>query len=86
MLVEYRRNAVLRRVRSADLLPLALGVCHAGFDSGSDYGQFQFGEDRTHLNEGLAHRVYITVSAIDGDASEDFQSHMLLLDHIDNFA
>ena len=86
MLVEYRRNVVLRCLRSADLLSFALGVCHAGLDSGPDDGQFQFGKHRTHLDEGLAHGVYIAGSAVDGDTSEDFQSHMLLLNHIHDFA
>ena len=83
---EYRRNAVLRGVRSADLFSFALGVRHAGFHSGADDGQFQFGKYRAHLDEGLAHGVYIACPAVDGDASEDFQSHMLLLNHIHNFA
>lgn len=86
MLVEYRRNVVLCGVRSADLLAFALGVCHAGLDSGPDDGEFQFGKHRTHLDKGLAHGVYVAGSAVDGDASEDFQSHMLLLNHVDDFA
>ena len=86
MLVEDRRNVVLCRVGSADLLSFALGVCHAGFDSGTDYGEFQFGKYCAHLDKGLAHGVYVAGSAVDGDASEDFQSHMLLLNHVHDFA
>ena len=86
MLVENRRNVVLRGVGSADLLSFALGVRHAGLDSGTDDRQFQFGKHRTHLYERLAHGVYVAGSAVDGDASEDFQSHMLLLNHVHDFA
>ena len=86
MLVEYRRNVILCRVRSADLLSFALGIRHAGLHSGPDDGEFQFSEDRTHLNEGLAHRLDVPVPAINSDASEDFQTQMLGLDDVDDFA
>ena len=86
MLIEYRRNIIFCRVRSADLLPLTSGVCHTRLDSGADDGEFQFCEDCRHLDKGLAHGVYIAGSAVYGDASEDFQSHMLLLNHVDDFA
>jgi len=74
MLVEDCRDAVLRGVGSADLLPLALGVCHAGLHSGPDDGKFQFSKHRAHLDEGLTHRVYVPVPAVDGDTAEDFQT------------
>lgn len=86
MLVEYRRNVVLCSMRSADLLPFALGVRHAGLDSGPDDGEFQLCEDCAHLDEGLTHGVYVAGSAVDGNATEDFQSHMLLFNHIHDFA
>lgn len=86
MLVENRRNIVLCRGFSADLLAFALGVGYAGLDSCPDDGEFQFSEYGRHLNKRLAHRVDFAVSAINGNASEDFQTHMLGLDDIDDFA
>lgn len=86
MLVEDCRNVVLRCLWSANPAPLLLGVRHAGLDSGTDDGKFQFRKHRTHLDESLAHGVYIACPAVNGDATEDFQSHMLLLDHIHDFA
>ena len=85
MLIEDSRNVVLCRVGSADLFSFALGVRHAGLDSGPDDGEFQFCEHRTHLDEGLAHGVYVAGSAVDGDTAEDFKTHMLLLNHVHDF-
>ena len=86
VLIEYCRNVILGGVRSADLLSFALGVRHAGLDSGSDDGQFQFGKHCRHLDKGLTHGVYIAGSAVDGDTSEDFQTQMLRLDDVDDFS
>lgn len=86
MLIEYRRNVVLCGVRSADLLSFALGVCHAGLDSGPNDRKFQFCEDSAHSQKCLTHRVYVSVPAVYGDAAEDFQTQMLRLDDVDDFA
>ena len=86
MLIKYRRDAVLRGVGSAQLLAFFNGVGKARTYASPDDGQFQFGKHRTHLYKGLAHRVYVSVPAIYGDASEDFQTQMLGLDDVDDFA
>lgn len=86
MLIKDGRNIILCGRSSADLFPFALGVCHAGLYSCPDDGQFQFGKDRAHLYKGLTHRVDFTIPAVDCDAAKDFQTQMLLLNHIHDFA
>ena len=86
MLVEDCRDAVLRGMGSAYLFAFALGVCHPGLYSGPDDGKFQFGKHCAHLNECLAHRLDVPVPAINRDAAEDFQTQMLRLDDVDDFA
>ena len=86
MLIEDGGNIVLCRGSSADLLPFALGVRHAGLHSCPDDGQLQFRKHRAHLYKGLTHRVYIPVPAVYGNAAEDFQTQMLRLDDVDDFA
>lgn len=51
-----------------------LGVPHATAYSGPDDGKLEFRENRTHLDEGLAHRIDVAVSAIDRDTAHNNQS------------
>ena len=86
MPVEDGRNIFLRRFLPADFLSLSFGILHTGSDPCAEHGKFQFGEYCTHLNECLAHGIDIPVAAVDGNAAEDDQAQVFLLDDVHNFA
>ena len=71
---------------SPDLGALGLRVCHTAFDAGTNHLEFKLGEDACHLQEGGRHSIEFPAAAINGDAADDDQAQMLVLDDVDNRA
>ena len=79
---EYGGNIVFRRGATSDLLALGFCVRHARFDAGANHGEFQLAEHASHLQKRFAHRVGLTVAAVDGDGAYNLQAEPLFADNV----
>ena len=84
MLVKDCRNIIFRRGLASNLNAFELRIVYAGFYSSPNHLQFEFREDASHFEERRGHRIDLTATAVDGDASDDNQSKFLLLDRVDD--
>ena len=71
MLHEHSGDIFLGDWRSADLLAFCLRVFHSAFHSCADHRKLQLTEHASHLQEGLAHRIGLTVPTVKRDAPHD---------------
>ena len=67
MAIENRWNAVLCDLRPADTLSFGPGVLYSASDASPYHCQFQLTENACHLEKGFAHRVRLSVAAIQRD-------------------
>ena len=86
MLVEDRWDIVLCGRAASNLDALLFGVPHTTAYSSTYDGELKLRENRTHLNESLAHGIDVAVSAIDRDTAHDNESELLLLDDLHDLA
>ena len=86
MLIEHRRDIVLRGWPPSQLSAIRLGVLHAAAHTGADHLQFQFREDACHLQEGGGHGVELSGAAVDSDAADDDQTQVFIADDIYDIA
>lgn len=83
---EYGGDVVFRRGTATDLLALGFCVRHAGFDAGANHGELQLAEHARRLQKRFAHRVGLTVAAVDGDGVYNLQTEALFADNVDDLA
>ena len=84
MLVKHSRNVIIGCGSASNLLPFCFGVLHAASHSRPDDCQLKLCEDRAHLDERLAHGVYLPVPAVNRDTAHDDEPEFLALDDLHN--
>ena len=84
MLIEHSRDIILGGGPSADMFALRLGVFHPAFHPCANHRQFQLTENASHLEKRFAHRVCLSVPAINRDAPHNHQPQALFADGVDN--
>ena len=84
MLHEHIGDFFLGDWRSADLLAFCLGVLHPALDPCADHRQFQLTEHTSHLQEGFAHGIGLTLPAVKRDAPHDHKPQLLLAHLVDD--
>lgn len=86
MLVEYRRDIILRGGLASNPVALGTGVGEATTHTSPQDRQLQFREHGAHLDECLAHGIDLSIAAINRDGADDDQPHVLFFDGADDFA
>lgn len=86
MLEEENRDIIPGHLWASNMLALGFRILQTTPDSRSDHLKLQLREDTSHLEECRGHRIDLTAPAVDGDATDDLEAQMFLLDDVYNFA